>query len=166
MRKPIKDMTPAEKQERIGHLSHKYYDINTTPSTILREEMQYTETDAHMLDMLKRMETMEIQRNEINNECSAKLTSEMRVWKGVFKYQKDDLAKKHEKQKLLPPFGRACAYWNPKELERVQRQEVDALKREQEQTSKQIRDIAMRRLNNFDDQMRSVFIDAVKYIYR
>lgn len=166
MKKLIKDMTPAEKQERIGHLSHKYYDINTTPSTILREEMQYTETDAHMLDMLKRMETMEIQRSTIDKECSAKLTSEMRVWKQVFESQNNELARKHEKQRLVPPFGRPGFYWNLKELEQVQKQEVAALQREQEKDRKKVRDIVMMKLDSFDNTMHSVFMEAVKYIYR
>ena len=159
-------MTAEEKQAQIQHLSSKFYDINERPSCLLFNESQYAEVDEHIQNAIKKLEDMEVQRYTVDATCTAKLNEELRIWKRIFESQNKKLAEKHERQKLLPPFGRACGCWNPVELERVQQQEKDALKREHKKDLDKVKNNIMSRLTMYDNDIRSLYLDTVRYMYR
>lgn len=165
MNKPVKDMTPDEKRARIEHLAHKFYDINTTPSTILHEEMQYATTDQHMLEMLKHLETLETARYHIEDECSTKLAIELRPLKRIYEYEMEQLMKQQEKERIVPPFD-PFRHDNRAETAKRHKQEIEKLKKDHEKQTEKVRSTIMLRLKVYDNQIRSVFMDAVRYIYR
>lgn len=165
MKKPIKDMTSAEKMARIDHLSHKFNDINERPSCLVRDEMQYGESDEYMLNALKNLELLETERYKIEEECTKKLAQEMRQWRGIFTYEDKELAEKQERERIVPPFD-PFRHHNRAETAKRHQQELEYLKRQHQETSEKIRSCAMSPLKMHDKRIYYVFMDAVKHLYR
>ena len=166
MKKDIKDMTLAEKQARIEHLSHKFDDINNDrPSFILISEMRGIKPDDYLATIINTLETLEIRHYNLEQEYTNVIAPELRRLKRVFEYEYEQLMRKHEREDLVPPFD-PFRKNNRAETAKRHKQEIEYMKRCQNDTKTRIEEAARAKLTVCDNQIRTTFMNAVKYLYR
>lgn len=165
MKKPIKDMTAEEKQKRIEHLSHKFYDINERPSLLLRSEMQDIEQDRRLSDLLRNLEIQETHRCKIEQEYQTNVVPELRKLKRVFEYQYEKLLAEQEKLNTTSKFDPLRR--NTKaQIEKNHKQKMAELKKAQQTQKDLIQANITAKFNECDDTIRNIFMSAIKYLYR
>ena len=159
-------MTAAEKQSRFNHLLLKFYDINTTPALILREEMQYGTTDDNILKMADKLDQLEIQQHKLTDEYSVKVARQILPLKRRFEYAQEQLLEKRNAPLSSPrefnPLNKFVRY----STEEQDKQKLADLRRDHHQKIQDIENDAARDLNACNQQLRTLFVDAVRYLYR
>ena len=158
-------MTSEEKQERIIHLSHKFYDINERPSLLLRSEMEGIEQDKCMSDWLKNIENLESRYHKLEDEYNSSVAPELRKLKRVFEYEQEQVIKKYEKEKLIQPFTQQHKKTNG-HIDQIYKKKLSELKIEQEKQKNDLVANVKGNLEMCEEQIRLAFLSAIKYIYR
>ncbi len=165
MKKKITDMTAAEKQVRIDYLLLKFYDINTTPSIILHEEMQYAIEDANILHLLDKLEQLEIKQHKLSDVYSATVARQIQPLKRRLEYAQSQIIKQQEQKKFAQPvFNPLNRFKQSTDAE--YKQKLADLQREHRNQVREIELAASTELNECKEQLHNVFIDAVRYLYR
>lgn len=162
MKKKIKDMTDNEKHSQIMYLSHKFYDIRTKPSIILHEEMQNADMDEYIQKALANLVTLETQRYVIEEECYSEFSAKTFPWRRIYEYKLKKLMEKHEAERSAPQYMQGDRLT----IKQRQEQEIAALKQEHRNIITKIRQPIMVKLTQCNDQLRSVFMDAIHHLYR
>ena len=158
MKKLIKDMTRAEKDAQIQHLSLKFYDIDAKPSSILNEETKYGVADEYMTTTIQKLEQMEFAHYQIEAEYNAKLANDLYPLKRIFEYEQKQLARRQASEHSVA-FDFA-------KTEARHEQEMADLRRRQTERKKQITADALEKVKIHQQQMFIVFMDAVKHLYK
>ena len=167
MEKHIKDMTQAEKQERIAHLSHKFYDVNTTPLTILYEEIEQRtdgKIDGYVTNMIKNLEILESRRYKLEERYSANMAEAMRIYRRKNKYQIDKLNNKKIPyiQKDFDPMRKHVKV-SQKE---IHERELQELKNAQIAKKNILAEAAKQELEEWEDQLHNMFMNVIRHIYQ
>ena len=165
MRKNIKDMDFNEKQSQIQRLLYKFYDVKTTPSLLLTDEMQYANQDIYILNAIKKLETLETQHHILEDKYYATLSTKMRHMKRVFEYEQEQLTAEHRKDAKPQAFDPMNKFIGRTGDDRYQQKMAD-LKRSQNERIKEIDHAAFAELKACNRELRTVFIDAVNHLYR
>ena len=165
MKKPIKDMTAEEKQERIFHLSHKVFDINESVSLLLRTEMENADPDKTMLDWLKNIEILEKRYYKLEAEYQTAVAPEIRKIKRIFEYEQKQLLKEYEREMAIPLFS-DCRTHTPAQIEEKYKQKMFDLKKEQTEQKSSLEANVRGKLDVCTEQIYSAFMSAIKYLYR
>jgi hypothetical protein len=167
MKKAIKDMTQAEKQDRIFHLSLKFYDIDSRPSTLLWEEMQNITPNEQLQAALKELETLEIQADTLEAEYSQQMGYAMRQLSRKFRYEQEKLeqqqtAEKHAAVSSFDPIRKFTA----NSLADTHRQKRAELICNQIAEKSKIEAAAHQKIDENNKKLYSVFMRAIRHIYR
>ena len=164
MKKNLKDMTTDEKSMRIKELSYKFYDVDTTPSTILFKEMQYTTPDEYIKELVKNLERFESRRFVLQDRYSALLAKTMPLFRRKFEYE---TAKLIERQKAeLYPQTIDQFRMNSRPIAEKHKKELAELKRSQMERKNKLEDAAKLELEGWKEQLYTMFMTAVRYLYR
>ena len=166
MKKKITDMTVAEKQGRIDHLLLKFYDINTTPSLILHEEMQYAIEDANILHLLDKLEQLEIKQHKLSDVYSATVARQIQPLKRRLEYAQSQIIKQQEQKKFAQPVFNPLNRFVTQSSDEEYKQKLADLQRKHRNQVREIELAASTELNECKEQLHNVFIDAVRYLYR
>lgn len=165
MKKPIKDMTAEEKQERIFHLSHKVFDINESVSLLLRTEMENVDSDKTILDWLKNIEILEKRYHKLEEEYQTAVAPEIRKIKRIFEYEQKQLLKEYKREMTLPLFSGLRTH-TPAQIEQKYKQKMLDLKKEQAEQKSNLEANVRGKLETCEEQLYYAFISAIKYLYR
>ena len=165
MRKPIKDMTAAEKQERIMHLSHKFYDVNERASGLLYTEIDGTVPDNCILDWIKNIEVLEARHHVLMAEYNTIVESELRKIKGALAYEYKILAQEYQKAITTQPLGRFHQINQTTERKRYQTK-IEQIKKHYNERKNAFEASARGDLDDCDTKIRNAFMAAVKHLYR
>ena len=163
MKKYAKDMTKAEKQERIKQLSYKFYDVDTMPSSLLVDELQYCKTDEHIQNIIKNLETLEIQSYQLEEEYSATIARELQPLKRIFEYEQTQLDKKQSAERTQYMAKR---FSMPNHMQNRHAQEQEKLKQDHLARKEKIEVSARKKLDANKKKLYSTFMQAVRYMYR
>ncbi len=167
MKKAIKDMTQAEKQDRIFHLSLKFYDIDSRPSTLLWEEMQNITPSEQLQAALKELETLEIQAATLEAEYSQQMGYTMRQLSRKFRYEREKLIAEQEKEKQqhISSFD-PIRKFTTNSLADKHRQKRAELACNQNAEKSKIEAAAHQKIDENNKKLYSVFMHAIRCIYR
>ena len=164
MKKSIKDMTDEEKSTRIKELSYKFYDVGTTPSSILYTEMQNADSDEYSKQMLKNLETFESRRFVLQERYSAMLAATIPQFRRKFEYETAKLIERQKAELYPQKFNVLRKY--PRSIEEKHEQELAELKRSQLARKKKLEDAAKLELDEWQKQLYIMYMNAVRYLYR
>lgn len=167
MIKNIKDMTVAEKQERITHLSHKFYDVNERPSALLLDEIesQGIKPDAFLADVLRNLKTLEVQHYELDTDSTATIVPALLVLNKAFEYESQKLKEEYEKEKrtkLRNLFRKS----NRTAIDEKYKKKLNELEQQKNKQLAEIRKSAKSSLELCEKVMNITFMAAIKHIYR
>ena len=165
MKKNIKDMTATEKQERINHLSKKFYDVEARPSALLRDEMTGGTSDDFLMDSLRRLVELESRRYELEAEYTATVAPEMKKLKRISEYERDQLLAKQEREKIVPPFD-PFRHDNRAETTKRHQQELAYLERKQRERIDKFEKSARVALDLCNKVIRGTFMAAISHLYQ
>lgn len=167
MQKKIKDMTIQEKRMCVQHLSYKFYDTATTPSILLSEEIKNNDIqDEVVLTAFHELESLEIQRYKLEEEYSATVLREITPLKRRFEYEQDQLKKKYQNQEQSPRIFNPLNKFINSTTEEQYEQERKKLLKKQLAYKAQIEKAARKPLDECNCKINSVFMRAIKRIYR
>lgn len=157
-------MNKSEKQSRIKHLSRRFYEMGAVPSILLSNEMDKTGiTDDVLVNAVQELESLQVASYELTDKFSAKIVYELRQFKRIFEYENAQLAKKQDAEKLH--------YMNknmpiPQYIRDEQWADREKLRRDQIARKARAIEPAQTALRTHQDKMYSVFMDAIKHLYR
>ncbi|MBR2285971.1 MAG: hypothetical protein IJ866_00710 [Alphaproteobacteria bacterium] len=163
MKKQIKDMTKAEKLSRIERLSLKFHDIETIPSVLLSDEAKRTQSDKTIIDAINKLETLEIQSHQLEQAHSDVMARDLRPLKRIYDYETEKLAKKQESENQTYLSRRIPV---PQHIQQKHISEKKELETKHANRKKAALAPTETKLAECKQKIYSVFMDAVRYLYR
>jgi uncharacterized membrane protein YqiK len=163
MKKQIKDMTSAEKLSRIEHLSLKFHDIETIPSVLLSDEAKHTQSDKTIIDAIGELQILEIQQNQLEHSYSDVMARDLRPLKRIFDYETEKLAKKQESE-IQTYLSRRIPV--PQHIQQKHISEKKDLETKHANRKKAVLGPTENQMKECKEKLYSVFMNAVRYMYR
>lgn len=163
MKKQIKDMTGAEKLSRIEHLSLKFHDIETIPSVLLSNEAKHTQSDKTIIDAIGELQILEIQQNQLEHNYSDVMARDLRPLKRIFDYETEKLAKKQESE-IQTYLSRRIPV--PQHIQQKHISEKKELETKHANRKKAVLGPTENQMKECKEKLYSVFMNAVRYMYR
>lgn len=157
-------MNKSEKQARIKHLSRRFYDMGAVPSILLSNEMHKTGiTDDVLVNAVQELESLQVAAYKLTDKFSTTMAYELRQLKRIFEYENAQLAKKQDAEKLH--------YMNkkmpiPRYIQEDQYAARESLRRDQIARKTSAMEPANTALQTHQDKIYSVFMDAIRHLYR
>lgn len=167
MKKKIKDMTAEEKAIYIQHMSYKFHDANTTPSTLLLEEIRKNHIkDKSVWNDFKELESLEVQHYNLEQEYSATILREIAPLKRVFEYEQEELRKKYQYRVQQPgvfnPLNKFAKVTTAEQYDQERRKLLQA----QAERKTEIEKAAKKPMDECHKKIYAVFMRAIRRIYR
>ena len=163
------EMSQAEKKARIFHLENKFYDINTTPSMLLMDEIEHVGMghDATLLAAVRELSAMENHLVTLQQEYDTKITNELKPLVYGHAQQRSKMVRQHEQ---------AIAYLrqNASPLRRLQiestlqkqERELSELAKTQNAQKASLRNKLQEDLNSYKQKTFLKFMRFVHQIYK
>ena len=157
-------MSKSEKQSRIKHLSRRFYEMGAVPSILLSNEMDKTGiTDDVLVNAVQELESLQVASYELADKFSAKIVYELRQFKRIFEYENAQLAKKQDAE-ILHYMNKNMPI--PRYIRDEQWADREKLRRDQIARKTRAMEPANTALQTHQDKIYSVFMDAIRHLYR